>query len=239
MAGQNTLFTRTMHDMAYNAVHDEVLVPQFFAFAILTFAGDADGNVGPIRKIFGPKTTMRVPQALAVDPIHNEIFVPGHDEDNRVLVFDRLADGDVAPLRVLETDREPARVAVDPVRNLLVVSGGPRLQIFDRTASGKDQPQWVINLPPRTGRTTLMAIDTNQGMIFSAVVAGTRHDPLDYIGVWSIYDKGEVAPRWTIGGPNGLLRDVCGVAIDPRNKNVIVSDKTLNGVLTFNVPEAF
>ena len=191
------------------------------------------------RKIFGPKTTLRVPQALAVDPIHNEIFVPGHDEDNRVLVFAREADGDVAPLRVLETDREPARVAVDPVRNLLIVSGGPRLQIYDRTASGKDQPLWEIHLPPRTGRTTLMAINPENGMIFAAVVAGTRHDPLDYIGVWSVHDKGEVAPRWTIGGPNGLLRDVRGVAIDPENQNVIVSDKTLNGVLTFHVPEAF
>ena len=30
-----------------------------------------------------------------------------------------------------------------------------------------------------------------------------------------------------------------GIAIDVKNKNVMVSDKTLNAVLTFNVPEAF
>lgn len=228
-----------MHDMAYDAVHDEIIVPQFFAFAILTFAGNADGNVAPIRKIFGPKTTMRVPQAVAVDPIHNELFVPGHDEDNRVLVFSREANGDVAPLRVLEIDREPARVAVDPVRNLLVVSGGPRLLIYDRTASGKDRPRYVINLPPNIGRTSLMAINSANGMIFSGVVAGGRHDPKDFVGVWSIYDKGEVAPRWTIGGPNGILKDIRGVAIDAKNQNVIISDKNLNGVLTFHVPEAF
>jgi DNA-binding beta-propeller fold protein YncE len=228
-----------MHDMAYDAVHDEIIVPQFFAFAILTFAGNANGNVAPIRKIFGPKTTMRVPQAVAVDPIHNELFVPGHDEDNRVLVFSRTANGDVAPLRVLEIDREPARVAVDPVRNLLVVSGGPRLLIYDRTASGKEQPRHVIHLPPNTGRTTLMAINAANGMIFSGVVAGTRHDNLDYVGVWSIFDRGEVAPRWTIGGPNGILKDIRGVAIDAKNQNVIISDKNLNGVLTFHVPEAF
>jgi DNA-binding beta-propeller fold protein YncE len=239
IAGQNTLFTRTMHDMAYDAVHDEIIVPQFFAFAILTFAGNADGNVAPIRKIFGPKTTMRVPQAVAVDPIHNELFVPGHDGDNRVLVFSREANGDVAPLRVLETDREPARVAVDPVRNLLVVSGGPRLLIYDRTASGKDRPRSVINLPPNIGRTSLMAINSANGMIFAGVVAGGRHDPKDFVGVWSIYDKGEVAPRWTIGGPNGILKDIRGVAIDAKNQNVIISDKNLNGVLTFHVPEAF
>ncbi len=54
IAGQNTLFTRTMHDMAYDPVRDEIVVPQFFAFAILTFRGDADGDVAPVRKILAP-----------------------------------------------------------------------------------------------------------------------------------------------------------------------------------------
>jgi hypothetical protein len=61
----------------------------------------------------------------------------------------------------------------------------------------------------------------------------------DYVGVWSIYDDGAVPPRFTIGGPNLLLKDVRGVAVDPKNQNVIVSDKTINGVLTFHVPEVF
>jgi hypothetical protein len=59
------------------------------------------------------------------------------------------------------------------------------------------------------------------------------------VGVWSIHDNGNVPPLLTIGGPNNLLRDARGIAVDPKNKNVYVSDKTLNSVLTFNVPEAF
>ena len=31
--------------MAYDPVRDEILVPNFLAFAILTFKGDADGDV--------------------------------------------------------------------------------------------------------------------------------------------------------------------------------------------------
>ncbi len=65
-----------MHDMAYDPVRDEIVVPQFFAFAILTFRGDADGDVAPVRKIFGPSTQLKNPMALALDPIHGEIFVP-------------------------------------------------------------------------------------------------------------------------------------------------------------------
>ena len=35
--------------MAYNSVRDEIVVPQFMTFAILTFAGGANGNVAPKR----------------------------------------------------------------------------------------------------------------------------------------------------------------------------------------------
>ncbi len=241
IAGQNTLFTRTMHDMAYDPVRDEIVVPQFFAFAILTFAGDADGNVAPIRKIFGPSTQLKNPHAVAVDPIHGEIYVPGREDDHRILVFPRDADGDVAPIRILETDSEPDRVAVDPVNNVIVVSGGPRLRIYDRTASGKAQPRSVITIPASMGRrsTGLMAINPENGMIFVHVSGGGRHVAQDFVGVWSIHDQGEVAPRWTIGGPNGVLKNTRGVALDIKNKNVIVTDKTLNAILTFHVPEAF
>ena len=241
IAGQNTLFTRTMHDMAYDPIHDEIIVPQFFAFAILTFSGDADGDVAPIRTIMGPSTQLKNTHAVAVDPVHDEIYVPGRHGDNRILVFPREADGDVAPMRILELDKTPGRVAVDPVRNLLVVSGGPQLHIYDRTASGRAQPRGVISVPQDVGRrgTGLMAINSENGMIFVKISGGDRHDALDYVGVWSVYDDGEVPPRFTIGGPNGVLKDGRGVALDIEHQNVIVTDKTLNAVLTFHVPEAF
>jgi hypothetical protein len=66
-----------------------------------------------------------------------------------------------------------------------------------------------------------------------------RFAPEDYIGIWSVYDNGDVPPRWTVGGPKTFYKDIRGIAVDPKNKNVIASDKTLNSVLTFHVPEAF
>lgn len=241
IAGQNTLFTRTMHDMAYDWVADEIVVPQFFAFAILTFAGDANGNVPPKRKIFGPKTRLDNPHAVSVDPVHGELFVPGRADDHTVLVFPREANGDVAPIRVLETDREPARVALDPPRNLLIVSGGRSLRIYDRRASGKTPPLRVIDMPASMGQrsTGLMTVNPENGTVFVSVGGGGRFALEDFVGVWSVEDKGEVVPRWTIGGPNNSLKDIRGVAIDIKNKNVIVTDKELNAILTFHVPEAF
>ena len=100
----------------------------------------------------GPSTQLKNTHAVAVDPVHDEIYVPGRHGDNRILVFPREADGDVAPMRILELDKTPGRVAVDPVRNLLVVSGGPQLHIYDRTASGRAQPRGVISVPQDVGR---------------------------------------------------------------------------------------
>ena len=267
IAGQNTMFTRTIHDMAYDNVHDEIIVPSFYAFAILTFRGDANGNVAPVRKIWGPHTRLKNPQAVAVDGVHGEIFVP---QGNQVLVFPREADGDVAPIRVVEgpdTGLGAGRVTIDPVHNLLITAnaqgeaaeggggggrgGGRRvaaIRIFDRLANGNAKPLRVI-----TGEATkdawLMTMYPEKGVIFAVVRPGNtgglegdisgRYLLDDYVGVWSVFDDGNVPPRFTIGGPALLLKDARGIAVDPESKDVMVSDKTLNAVFRFHVPEAF
>ena len=251
IAGQNTLFNRTIHGMAYDPVRDEILVPGNHAFAILTFRGDANGDVPPVRKIFGPNTTLLNPSNVSIDPVHGEIFVA---QGNRVVVFPRDADGDVAPIRILQgpdtgflpRPNDTQRVTVDPVRNLLIASGAGGLRIFDRTASGNTKPlRFIAGAGAKDVR--LLTNNPANGMIFGAVRAGEneneniqgRYDLDDFVGVWSVFDDGNVPPRLTIGGPNLALKDARGIAIDPRHKNVIVSDKTLNAVLTFSVPEAF
>lgn len=249
IAGQNTNIARTIHDMAYDPIHDEIVVPQFFAFGVLFFKGDANGNVPPVRKIFGPSTQIKNPDSVALDAVHGEVFIP---QDGQILVFSRETNGDSAPIRILKTSNpDPARITIDPVHDLMIVSGGPMVRIWDRKASGNTPPKSVITIPksffPQSGGggggggvgTSLMANDPASGMIFAAVRVGGRFALEDFIGVWSINDKGEVPPRFTIGGPNSILKDVRGVAVDAKNKGIIISDKTLNSIMTFHVPEVF
>ena len=230
--------------MAYDPVTDEILVPANHAWAILTFRGDANGDVAPVRKIVGPKTQILNPQAVAIDPMHGEIFVP---QRSSVLVFPRNANGDVAPIRVLEgPDTGFAggieRVTVDPVH--MMVSGENGIRIFDRTASGNTRPLRFIKV---NGDVRLMTTHPANSMFFAVVRVGEnsgeniqgRFGLDDYVGVWSVLDDGEVPARLTIGGPGLVLKDARGIALDIKNQNVMVSDKTLNSVLTFHVPEAF
>jgi DNA-binding beta-propeller fold protein YncE len=245
IAGQHTLFNRTIHDMAYDPVTDEILVPANHAWAILTFRGDANGDVAPVRKIVGPKTQILSPQAVAIDPVHGEVYVP---QNRSVLVFPRSANGDVAPIRTLEGPatglNNVQRVTIDPVHNLMMVSAAGGIRIFDRTASGNTKPLRFIRVQ---GDVRLMTTHPSNSMFFAVIRVGEnsgeniegRFGLDDYVGVWSVFDDGEVPARLTIGGPGLVLKDARGIALDVKNQNVMVSDKTLNSVLTFHVPEAF
>ena len=78
---------------------------------INVFPGDASGNVAPLRTIAGPATglTGLVVTGLADDPCQGNIYALSADsvfgKSGRVLVFGRLAQGNVAPLRrFTETD---------------------------------------------------------------------------------------------------------------------------------------
>ena len=226
--------------MAYDPVRDEILVPGWYNLSILTFAAGADGDAAPVRQIMGPRTQIHNPQALAIDAVNGEIFVP---QGRRVLVFDRDADGDVPPLRTLEGPDTrllgtPGRLTVDPVNDLLIVASRDELLIFDRTASGNTPPLRIITGDAAAG-VGLLTTNPENGMIFGVVRPGGRFLPEDYVGVWSVFDDGPVEPRWTIGGPDVLLKDARGITLDVRNQNVMVSDKTHNAIFTFNVPEAF
>lgn len=253
--GQSTLLSRTMHAISYDDIHDEFVVPQPFGHAILTFKGGATGEEAPLRVIQGPHTRLAGSSTLSIDPANNEILVP---EGGSILVFPREGQGDVAPIRVLQPDvpkGRPQRAAVDPVRNLLVVAiqkgeGGSKdpenveLLIFDRTAAGKVKPKWVIG-GPHTALTSIFQMQTYppRGEIIAVIPGPESGEEMATetacVGVWNIDDKGDVPPRWTIGGPYGTLRKPRGVALDPKNKAVIVSDKFLNSVLTFHFPEIF
>jgi hypothetical protein len=248
--GQKSLLGRTMHGLSYDEIHDEFTVTQEFSQAILTFAGGADGEVAPLRIIQGSKTRLVAPDRVVVDAVNNEIFVP---EGDRVLVYDRMANGNVAPKRVLEgpnAGRIMDALAIDNVNDLLIVgaggsggnraSGETRFLIFDRAASGDTKPKYVVRGPRALGGP--FAIYPQKKLIFATnrpyneAVAGAE---VSYLGVWSYEKPSEGEPIYTIGGPNGVFEMPRGVTLDVKNKSIIASDKHLNSVLTFRIPELF
>jgi hypothetical protein len=235
-----------MHGIGYDALHDEIVVPQAFSQAVLTFRGGASGDEAPIRVIQGSLTQLKAPDRMGLDPVNNEIYVV---ERGHMLVFPREANGNVAPIRRLEGPETGLAggltyVNVDPVRNLLIVAGGGVLRIFDRTANGNVKPKGVIGGPKGgfRGANGPPAYHQPTGMIVtSSHVSGeSGSQQLNNVGevvAFHVDDRGDVPPRWSIG--RGFLKVPRGVALDPATKSMIVSDKIGNRLVTFSFPEVF
>jgi len=259
--GQGTKLSRTMHGIAYDPLHDEMIVPVHLAGALLVFRGDAKGEEAPIRVIQGPHTGILRPETTALDLVHDEIYV-GEDGGKDILVFPRNANGDVAPLRTIRGPKtgldEVRGVAVDPVRNLLVVSSRSRkaptgLFIFNRTDDGNVTPRAII-AGPRTGivRIRQIVVDPEQGKIFVAVKNNKESyrwdaaspspwnpDEPGFIGVWDITDNGDVLPRAVIKGLASGLVWPAGVALNSEDREIYTIDSVRNGMFTFHTPEFF
>jgi DNA-binding beta-propeller fold protein YncE len=177
-----------MHGLAYDATHDEVVVPVALGAAVLTFRGGAAGSEAPIRTIQGPKTHLVRPHTLTVDEKNDEIIVA--DTSSRsLLVFSRDADGDTPPKRIIAGPKTGllfiVGVAVDPVHDRIVVAsvssvrgGKTGLFIFGRTEDGDVTPVGLI-AGPHTGivRPWQLAIDPTLGRVFVAAINNENHPP--------------------------------------------------------------
>jgi hypothetical protein len=176
--GQATNLSRTMHGIAYDAIHDEIVIPVALGGAVLVFKADAAGEVPPLRAIQGTRTRLVRPHTVAVDPVNNEILTA--DPSNRaIFVFDRMANGNVAPKRVISGEKtgllDIVGLDVDPIRNVIVASSrkgnGDKVGIFifERLATGDVAPKQFIGGPnSKLAHFRQVAIDPATGNIFLA-----------------------------------------------------------------------
>lgn len=243
------MLSRNMHSIHYDPIHDEIIVPNRLAAAVLTFSGSAKGEEPPLRVIVGPKTRIEPSLFLNYDPIHGEIYVPKADG---VLVFSRLANGDVAPIREIHGNFIVQDVAVDGVHDVIAARGSlgrgrNGILTFKRTDSGEVEPRSFIG-GPNTGIESANQIQISPEKGWIVIAQSAAEDPgpsakeqkVPYsIGVWSINDKGDVPPRWKLGGPATTLQRGRRVALGPKYKEIYVADMWQNAILTFYFPELF
>jgi hypothetical protein len=240
--GGHTRLSRTSHAVAYDPIHDEIVVPNPFAEAILFFKGDASGDAAPIRVIQGPKTLLEENDELALDPVNNEIIVP---TGTAILVFDSRASGDVAPKRIIagaKTKMDHARgIAVDPVNNIIAIGNRNPIGIlmFNRTDQGDVAPRGIIS-GPKTGiyAPKGFAINPERKELLATIEARgvqvTRTVGESFIGIWNYTDNGDIAPKAAIKGSNTLLIAPRGTAIAPQHQEIVVIDKVQNGIFWYS-----
>jgi DNA-binding beta-propeller fold protein YncE len=161
-------------------VNDEILVPQ--RDDVLVFPLTANGDVAPLRILHAGRkngwTTARPSGGIAVDPVHNVLVIVGtilKDEkvwetpygNNResLLIFDRLAEGDTKPLRVIRgpnTGMHTIRqIEIQPKGGWIVISQmtdgeiaepeGTFVGVWSIHDDGDIPPRWKIDGKPSNG----------------------------------------------------------------------------------------
>ncbi len=245
-----------MHALEYDPVHDELVVNSPLNNAILTFRGGAKGEEPPVRVILGPHTQIQSTgydgnDKMGMDPVNGEIYIgvatSGGAGKGVILVFDRLANGDVPPKRVLggpETGFNfPSakgqgfpHIAIDAKRNLLIVTTNGTMRVFDRTASGNVKPKYVIQ-----GPNTLLRGGGGSGGATKVTEAGWIVTSCERGSVcaYNINESGNVSPHWRV--PVQELTGVGGgnATLDPIHKELIVANGGRNAIWTFSWPEVF
>jgi DNA-binding beta-propeller fold protein YncE len=157
-------------DIAYAAGSDEIVIPDLdrdapYARKLLVFDRTASGNTAPHRVIKGDATRLgNLPAYVAIDAGLLYVTTASTNQDGtvsaRVLVFDAAAEGDAAPLRVIEGPATGLHFAmntwlrgitIDPQRRELVVpvlnnsaANPTMLFAFDIDANGDEAPARVI-----------------------------------------------------------------------------------------------
>lgn len=258
--GQKSLLGRTMHDIAFDEIHDEIVVTSPLTQAIMSFRGAANGEEPPLRVIQGDKTLIKGVGAVdkvSIDPVHDEIYVSTPDQ--RILVFDRMANGNVPPKRILEgpatqlsVGRQNTNEAVTNIGNVFGGGNGPRLRI--------DPIHNLLFVPSETGPqgggngAKILVFDRtasgNTAPKFFITTHGGGYDiyfpklrmithPKNDFEIWQLSETGQ--NEQLIAKFPAPLGKAAGatMALDPLHKEVLVATASGNSVLTFSVPELY
>lgn len=211
-------------------VNNEVIVTNWGNHSVTVYPRTATGNVAPLRTLTsspgGPQVGIGNPGAASADTVNNEIAVTNCVSHPRVAIFSRTANGEVAPLRVIQgqstrLSRSMHGVAIDSVNNEIFVPSTleDAILVFNRTDSGDVAPKRVI-------QGSLTGINKPQGIAVDTVnneIALANEASVN----WTVYDRlanGNVAPKRTFSDDGGAMTKPVGIWIDNVNNEIVVTD---------------
>jgi len=266
ITGAATKMSRTVHGIDYDPVRDEIYVTNALADAVLVFRGGATGAEAPVRIIQGPCTGLVNPHAISLDLAHREILVSSLSA-RAIAVFPMEASGNVTPSRYIKGSKtqlgHTVGMGVDPDTNVLIVANQEDILFFDRLATGNVAPVGQIKGEHTGIRDEPWELQVHGGKIY---VAASNHlhlnlysqvtlrpeyadgkakvpeDPwvnpeLGFIGVWSVRNRGDAPPIARIGGPFSQLAHPTGLALNPKDGEIYVTDSVRNSLFTYFDPD--
>jgi DNA-binding beta-propeller fold protein YncE len=105
--------------------------------------------VSATQQIMGPDTGVGFAAGVAMDPVHRELFTVNNDVEDRLVVFDYDARGNVKPKRLLYVPHQSWGIAFAPKRDVMALSvQTPNMfVVFKREATKFDVPLRTVRGP--------------------------------------------------------------------------------------------
>jgi 6-phosphogluconolactonase (cycloisomerase 2 family) len=175
--------------------------------SVLVYASDARGDTAPIREISGEHTRLYYPFGVAVDEVHNELFVADFGLD-AIYVFPLDGNGDIYPLRTIVGVGFPRHLIVNTDADELIVSnynGLGEIRTYRLGAEGNEPPLRVLTGPTSliNNPISIMLDRSDDTLITNSYLF--QEDA--YSGIFH-YDRGangDVAPVQQLSGPSTQL----------------------------------
>ena len=230
-------------DVSIDVRRNEIWVANYADHTAVVFERDASGNVAPKRTIRNaPKGTPALAftnaSAAAYDTKRDSLIIPNCVSVPRVSMFARLANGNMAPDRVIEgqgtaLSRTMHGVAYDEIHDeiSIPVALGGAVLVFRGGAVGEEAPLRVIQgAKTRLIRPQTIAVDP----VHDEIIVGDT--TARAVFVFDRNAEGDVAPKRALYGDKTKLLDVVGVAVDPGRNVIVVATRssTTVGLVTFN-----
>ena len=198
----------------------------------------------PKRMIGGLLTKLEFNCGLYVDPKSGDIYSVANDTVDTLVIFPRDAQGNIKPMRYINTPHGTFGISVDEDKSelFLTVQHEHAVVVYQKEASGDDKP-----LRRLEGTQTQLedphgiALDTkngfmyvsNHGSVNERQKVGTGRFNPPSISVYPITAQGNTAPLRIIEGPRTQLNWPATMAFDPVSDELYVANDAGNAVLVF------
>jgi DNA-binding beta-propeller fold protein YncE len=248
--------------IAVDPENDLVVVSDVNKKGIMMFSRSVEpsvsGVVEPKRYIIGSlENQLGFVAGVALDPNTGEIFIVNNDIEDRMVVFDYEADGNVKPKKVMMVPHRAWGIAVTKDEIFITVQTFG-LVVFPRDATGCPEPKRsILGINSGMADPHGIYVDEKHGEIIVANHGnwnqeGNQYDTsastdvgwevqLSYggrylppsINIYPIDASGDVSPIRAIAGPSTSLNWPMGIHMDSKSDEIVVANSGDDSVVFF------
>ena len=236
--------------IAVDPLRDEVVLQDTNLFSIKVFNRSDNTPAGveatqPKRVIQGPHTLNEYNNGLYIDPQTGNIHSVAMDTADSMIVFPGGANGDVAPIRKLNTPHRNFATAVNEEKGeiYITIQYPPKVMVYRKEANGDEKALRVLEGEhTRLYDTHGIVLDVKKNLMFVGTwgnasdhrVAGTGKFYPPSINVYPLDASGDTAPLRVIQGSKTQLDWMGGMSLDAENGDLYVANDVGNSILVFH-----